>query len=549
MKINQTFKNLKRLKEIGGVFARHGFSKVVEDLGLGRVIPTHETDDKGVGPAAPVRLRMAFDELGPSFVKLGQMLALRPDLIPAEYAEEFRKLQDKASPMPFAMVLQQIEQEFDAPPAELFASIEERPLGQASIAQVHRAVLADGRQVVIKVRRVGIEQQIEGDIGLFYTIARLLDDYLPAVSVFNPMGIVDEFARVIRGELDFIQEGQNIARFGANFAESPDVVIPGLVFERSGQRVLTMDFLDGLPLSRLDAVRAAGHDTRRIVDLGARAFLKMVFVDAYFHGDIHGGNVLVLRDGRLGFLDFGVVGHLDKRLLDDIASIFLAIVSRDFRAVARSYLNLASSENGSHVSTDAFARDLQAVIEPLLGVAIKDIQTAVLLEQVATVARRYHMQIPRDLLLLGRALATLEGLARDLDPEFNLMPVLTEFAGTVIAERYKPERLAVDLISGLRELADLGRDLPGQLQSLVRNAESGNLAVEVRLREPSFFRALRREAYRMASAVLLCGGAIALAVSSANDHGGFFSGFVGALLLSVGTVGFLLSLLRDFKKL
>ena len=548
MKINRTFKNIKRLQEIATVFGTHGFSQVIEDVGLGRFVPTKDVDPDSKSRPAPTRLRMAFDELGPTFVKLGQMLALRPDLIPADFATEFKKLQDHARPLPFAEIKRQIEDEFECEPELLFGVIDEKPLGQASIAQVHRATLADGHEVVIKVRRTGIEAVIECDVSLLFTIAKLLDDYVPAVGVYNPVGIVNEFARVIRSELDFMQEAQHIELFRKNFAGSETVVIPEVFWDLTGNRVLTMSYLDGIPLSRIEAVREAGHDTRAIAEAGARAFLKMVFIDTYFHGDIHGGNVLVLKDGRLGFLDFGIVGHLDSRLLRDVATLFLAVLARDFRGVARTALNMSSSTSEHHVSAEAFARDLEAVLEPLLGLALKDIQSAQVFEQLTTVARRHGLQIPQDLILLGRALGSLEGLARELDPDFNVFDKLGEYAGPVIAERYKPERLMGDLLSGLRELADLSRDLPGQVQSLLRNAEQGHFAVEVKLRDKALFAALRREGYRLTSAILLGGGAVAVAIAQTRESCGL-SGALGTILILTGSLGFLLTLLRDFKKL
>lgn len=548
MKINRTFKNIKRLQEIATVFVAHGFSEIVEDVGLARFVPTKEVDPDSKSRSVPTRLRMAFDELGPTFVKLGQMLSLRPDLIPADIAAELKKLQDKAHPLPFSEIRKQIEDEFQCEPELLFGEIEEQPLGQASIAQVHRSTLPDGRVVVVKVRRTGIESVIECDLSLLFTIAKLLDDYVPAVSVYNPIAIVDEFARVIRAELDFMQEAQHIDRFRKNFEGSPTIEIPEVFWDLSGRQVLTMSYLDGLPLSRIEAIRAAGYDTRAIAEAGAQAFLKMVFIDSYFHGDIHGGNVLVLKDGRLGLLDFGVVGHLDSRLLRDVASLFLAILSRDFRTVARTTLSMSSGSSERHVSDEAFARDLEAVLEPLLGLALKDIQTGQVLDQLASVARRHGLQIPQDLMLLGRAMGSLEGLARELDPEFNVFEKLGEYAGPVIAERYKPERLMGDLVSGLRELADLSRDLPGQVQSLLRNAEQGHFAVEVKLRDKAVYAALRRESYRLTSAVLLSGGAISLAIAHTRENSGAV-GILGIALILAGAIGFFISLLRDFKKL
>ncbi len=546
MKINQTFKNLKRLQQIGLVFGRHGFRSVFEEMGLDRIIPFQKVDDNSKPHSPAVRLRMAFEELGTTFVKLGQMLSIRPDLIPREFIEEFRKLQDQVVAFPFEQARLQIIKELEVDPETIFDDINPTPIGAASIAQVHRAKLKDGKEVVVKVRRPGIERQIETDLSILYTVANLLDRYVAALAIINPVDLANEFGRVIRDELNFTQEAQNIEQFQRNFADDPQVVIPEVIWEHTGQRVLTMTFLDGFPLNAIRKQDLTETEIKAIAHLGAQTFLKMVFIDGYFHGDIHGGNIMVVDRNKIGLIDFGLVGRLDQRLMEDIAGLFLSLVMRDFRAVSRQYLRLATSTRDV-VSPDLLAADLRQLLEPLMGLALKDINSAELLMDLAAVAQRHRLQVPQNLLLLARAIAALEGIGRELDPEFNVIDISSDFARTIVVERYKPERLAADLIQVLRDITDLSRDMPSQLQSILRRAEQGGLAVDVRVPDMDLLADMRRNNWRMVLAILAAGGLITVGLAS-TTQGLPLSGWLGGMLFLGSSAALVFDTLRGKKR-
>ncbi|RJO67345.1 MAG: AarF/ABC1/UbiB kinase family protein [Myxococcales bacterium] len=546
MKINQTFKNLKRVQRIGAVFASHGFKSVMDDIGLGRLIPFQTPREGTKKLSNAVRLRMAFEELGTTFVKLGQMLSVRPDLIPREYVEEFRKLQDQVAPLPVEDIRAEIRKEFDLAPEQIFDWFDASPIGSASIAQVHRARLPDGREMVVKVRRPGADKQVETDLSILFMIAAMLDHYTDLVTVVDPVAIVEEFASLIRAELDFIHEAQNIKRFAENFAGDEHVIVPEVAWEFTGKSVLTMSYLDGIPLSDAKRLDEKGYDKRTLARLGLDTFFKMVFTHGLFHGDVHGGNLLVMGPDKLGVIDFGVAGSLDDRLMQEVGSIFISLVSRDFRALARHYLRLGHTSR-EPVSPEVFARDLQRVIEPLMGLPLKEINSAELMMALAGVAQRHRVQLPPQLLLLFRAAVTLDGVGRELDPDFDVLSAASGYAKAVVIERYKPERLFVDFVTVMRDLTDLGRDMPSQLHGILKRAEEGGLVVDARLHDKTLLATIRREGWKRVAAILTGAGAVTLGIVHTSDSFGF-AGLVGLMLLFAGLGGLIAAPLIQGRK-
>lgn len=542
LNFDQTFKNIRRLRQIVTVLARHGFRGVVDEIGLGSIIGHRtSTDEKTESYATPVRLRMAFEELGPTFVKLGQMLSIRPDLIPREYVEEFRKLQDDVKPLSVADIRKRIEEDLEIDIGETFTSFDAEPLGAASIAQVHRAVMKSGDEVVVKVSRPRIARIIETDLSILFSVTKLLERYFQANAVISPKDIADEFAAQIRLELDFIHEAQNVEAFVKNFEENPHVVIPEVEWSLTAKRVLTMSYLAGVKVKDIGALQAKGYDLKALSKVGMNAFLEMVFVHGFFHGDIHGGNILVLSERKIGLIDFGVACRLDDRLLSDVGSLFLGLVTRDFHQLARQVIRL-SPTTPQELSIDRLAREIQRTLEPLMGRSLKHIDSSEVFMALAQVARSFKLRVPQELLQLFRAIATMDSIGRELDPEFDVMEAASGFAKEVVIERYKPERLAVDLITGLRDLADMSKDVPGQLAMILQRAEEGRLGMDVRIRDGETLSALRKEGVRIASAILALAGSVTLGLVHNADSFGFI-GLIGLALLFTGSFGIAWTLL------
>ncbi len=545
MGIDQTYKNIQRLRQIATVFGAHGFSQVLEQIGLSKLVSWDKKSVADEKLSVAIRLRMALDELGPTFIKLGQTLSLRADILPPDFIVELKKLQDDASPFSVEEVVEQIEKELGAKLSDVCDKFEDIPVGAASLAQVHRAKLKTGEDVVFKVRRPGIKKLIDTDLSILYTLARMMERYIPVAAVVNPLEVVDEFSRTLRQELDFANEAGNIERFSQNFESEEKVHFPKVFWEFTGRRILTMSYVDGIKLSDLNALDEASLDKKTIALLGARAFMKMVFIDGFFHGDIHGGNVFAVDGDSIGIIDCGVSGHMDPRLVAEVASLFTSLIARDFESVARIYIDLGGSS--ARVDERAFASDLRRVIEPLMGRSLKDIQTGPLFVELAQLALKHRVKVPRDVLLLARSITSMEGLGRQLDPEFDAMAVASEFAKIVIAERYRPEQIVTELLKLGHDISTLGKNAPKQLQGFMRRLERDELATDIRVRDRRTWKLFERLGTRVALAVMFSGGLISIAVDSSSEIG--FAGVFGYFVTFASLLGLGVSFIRDGDRL
>ncbi|RMG87660.1 MAG: hypothetical protein D6708_12595 [Candidatus Dadabacteria bacterium] len=478
--LTRTYRSLGRIREIALVLSKHGFNQLLERAGLGRLVPFSRrirgrSGVEGDVPA-PVEWRLALEDLGPTFVKLGQMLSTRPDLVSPAYAEEFRKLQDHVPPFPFEEVRRIVAAELGEDPAAVFSRIEPEPLAAASIAQVHRAWLVDGTPVVLKVQRPGVERTVSQDLSTLYLLAGLVERYIPEARPFRPREIVDEFARTLNRELDFFLEASNIERFRQNFEEVQEVVIPAVCWELTSKRLLVMEAVEGWPADEPETLRAHGVDPGPRARVLARAFLKQVFDDGLFHGDLHAGNVLVTPEGRVAFLDFGAVGYLSEEAQEHLGELFLTLVTRDYARMAEGFVRLGSAEDS--VDLRGFQRDLKELIEPYFGRPLKDLRIGHLLREASEIALRHRVRVPPDLILLARSILTVEGLARTLDPDFVVLDEAVPFARKLLVRRLDPRYQARVAFRTARDLRDLVRAVPGQITRILQKLLEGKLAVD-----------------------------------------------------------------------
>jgi ubiquinone biosynthesis protein len=424
---------------------------------------------------------MSFEELGPTWVKFGQVLASRPDLIPPDFVREFKKLHDQVPGISFAEIRRVLERHFKRDLKEIFKEITETPLAAASIAQVHKAVLIDGSEVVIKVQRPGITEVIEEDVSVMLMMAGLIEKYVPELRIVNPTAMTEEFFKMLDLETNFVVEANNIRRFQKNFEGDPRIKIPSVFLEHSGQRVLVMEALKGIPLSQVSRTRGHGLDLERLTREGLMTFFKMVFQHGFFHGDLHAGNIFVLDDQRIGMVDFGAVGRLTRKTQDVIAGMFVALANEDYEQLAYEYIEIAP--HSEMVDIEAFARDLRELIAPFFGLTLKDVNAGKLLLRSTNVAAKHGLQLPSELMLLFKAIVTVEGMGRLLVEDFDPLSQSLEFAREIVKSKYDPKHIAKDLAYVARDASSLLYSLPRQMKLLIRRLSSPDYAWKMQIQE------------------------------------------------------------------
>lgn len=448
---------------------------------------------------------MAFEQLGPTFVKLGQLLATRPDLIPLEFSQEFQKLHDQVSGVPFAEIESILTSHFGGPLTDVFSAFETVPMAAASIAQVHRARLKDGTSVVVKIQRPGIDKIIVDDLHTLRALAELANKYIPEIRMFNPVGIVEEFGRSLEQETNFVIEANNIRRFAANFANDPDVKIPTIYGDYTGRRVLVMEALEGTPMSQTQALRQEGFEPEQVLKRGLRAYMKMIYTDGLFHGDLHAGNVLLLPDNKIGLIDFGIVGRINRKTQSAIANMFLALAEEDYDRMAYVYVDLAPFTE--RIDVDQFARDVRDLIAPYFGLTMKNVNVGRLLMDSTAVASKHGLVLPSELVLFFKSIVALEGMGRSLLPDFDFLSYSLEFAKELVQVRMEPRRLFSDASVAARDLNALIAFLPRQIKQGLRRVNDPDFSIQIRSKD---FRRLEKSVER--AAWIIFAGLIASAI-------------------------------------
>lgn len=475
-------RDLGRLHEVAAVLVRYGFGDVVRRLGMagaleraGRLLRSeHVAELATLSP--PERVRRAFEEMGPSFVKLGQLLATRVDLFAPEWITEFEKLQNQVPAVPFDAIRGQVEQDLGRPIPEVFARFDEAPLAAASIAQVHRAALMDGTEVAVKVRRPGIRDTVDADMRLLQRLARIIESESHELRRYQPRALVRQLQASLARELDLAAECRHAARIAASFADEPALVVPAVHWDWTGERMNVQDFIDGVPLSDLDALRAAGADLPALARLGARVEMKMMFEDGFFHADPHPGNVLWLPGDRLALLDYGMVGRLSEARRHQLVDLFDGLVRRDAAAVGEVMLDWAADER---VDEAALLADAEAFIDHYHGVPLRDLRLGAMLSEITALLREHHVMLPPDLAMLVKVLVTLEGVGRRLDPDFDMAGEAAPFLRRAVLARYSPVAMARRGRRAAGDAVSLLAALPGELRHALRALRRGRLQVNL----------------------------------------------------------------------
>ena len=464
-------KNLKRLNRIVVTLIRYGFGDIAREL---RVLPSFVpaverlfVSKKAQGLSTPVRLRLVLEELGPTFIKLGQIASTRADLLPADWVEEFKKLQDMVPPVPFEEVKKAVEDSLKAPIGSKFSSFETTPVASASIAQVHFAELFDGSKVAVKVKRPGIEPVIAADLSVMDTVAGLLEKYIPAARRYRPREVVSEFERVIKNEQNLSVEGVNINRFYSIFKDDPNIQIPRVFWDYTTADILTMERINGTPIDEVEVLKSRGVDIKEVAIRGIAIFFKQVFEHGIFHADLHPGNIFVRDDGVIIYLDFGIVGRLDRDLRKYLASMLYHLVRADYYRMALVHREMGLI--GNDVSLSEFEEALRDISEPIFGRTLEQINISGLLIELLQTAKRFNMKLQPNLLLLQKSMVIIEGVGRQLYPDVNMWEVAKPLIFKWMArEKLSPRMLFEKGREKLEEIIETAYDLPVNFNTLVK---------------------------------------------------------------------------------
>ncbi|MGH8724597.1 MAG: ABC1 kinase family protein [Burkholderiales bacterium] len=540
-------RELPRLHEIAAVFIRHGLGDFVQRIGIagvleraGQIVHWGESTE-AVKLDAAQRMRMALEELGPTFVKLGQVMATRVDLFPPRWIAEFEKLHADVPAVPFEELLPELTQALGRPPFEVFRDIDTRAHGAASIAQVHRAKLQDGTPVVLKVRRPGVREKIEADLRLLRRVSELIESEIPEARRYRPAEIAAQFARSLEREVDFGTETRNIERFAKNFAGDPHIVIPRIYPEWTSDVLLVQERVEGIPATDLAAVEKLNLDKKLLAARGVDAFLRMILIDGFFHADPHPGNVFYLPDHRIVIIDFGMVGRLSPQRRQQVIDLLGGLARMAEEPMLDVLLDWAGD---AYVDEVKLAADVNEMVFDYEGVPLKDIRVGNVIRQFAGIVREHSIVLPSDLSLMFKALITLEGLGRQYDPEFHIINHLTPLVRSALAERYQPAELVRRGRGMVSEVFNVLGGVPRDLARLLREARRGKTRVDLDLKRLDSFgrqldRTLDRVTVGIMTASLVIGSAIVLTVREGPVVLGI------PVLPALGLIGYLLAFLNS----
>ncbi len=486
--------NLDRLRQITQVLVKHGFGELVSRTDLGALVPWRKSEGETEKLSWSMRLRLAMQELGPSFVKMGQILSTRPDLLPTDLIIELKKLQEDVPPVSFDEVRAEIERTVGAPIAEVFAALDDKPLASASIGQVHRGRLKSGEDVAVKVQRPHIREVIERDLDLLYLLARILERAVPESTIYSPTGLVAEFDRAITAELDYTIEAGHNERFARNFAGSAVVRFPRVFREISGKKVLVAEFFDGHKIA--DAV-AQGFSGERIAKDSVAIISQMIFVDGFFHADPHPGNIRILGTPAqpiVGLLDLGLVGTLSADLRDKAITLMVAAIKKDVDELADALV--AMGRPRGKVDRDAFRAHVATLSEIHLGKPLKEIELSALIRDLVQGAIKFEIEMPVEMMMVGKSLMTVEGIGKSIYPDLDIFDEARPFFFKLIWERYSPDKIGLKLLKAASKLSGAATDLPVLAAEVLDDLRRGLLRVQAE--DPGLGHAAERLGRRVA---------------------------------------------------
>jgi len=542
--VSRTYRHINRYRQILAILFKYGFGDLVDRLNVGQYLEigmqmiSRKRREQMDSLTREERIRMALEDLGPTFVKLGQILSTRPDLVPVSLIHELSKLQDEVPPFPASQAKSIIESELSMTVAEIFERFESVTYAAASIGQVHRARLRTGEEVIVKVQRPDITKMIEVDLEILLHLATLVERHVEDWEIYRPTRIVEEFARVIEKEIDYTVEASYAERFARQFIGNDMIYIPRIFREFSTQRILTMEYVPGIKVSDINRLDTEGYDRKIIADRGADLLLHQVFTFGFFHADPHPGNVFILPDNIICYLDFGMMGSVDRQSREDIADMVYALVERNESGVVDAFLRIVEWEE--EPDRRALETDMSNFMELYLYKSLKDIRIEAVLQQLLDLITRYRLILPFDRFLMMKALSTMEGLGLMLNPDFDMTEKVAPFIRRLKMARLSPRRMLSEFLQTSGEVAQLLRIIPGELRDILKQIKQGKVRVGFEHRGlERFIFEMDRSSNRIAFALIVSSLIIGSSLIINTDIGPFLFGLPILGLLGFSMAGVL----------
>jgi ubiquinone biosynthesis protein len=538
-------RQLNRARHIGAVLVRYGLAELAARLGLeGTLRFRHKAHPDVAALSEPERLVKALEELGPTFIKLGQLLSTRPDLLPPDYFKALTKLQDNVPRISFAEVERVIATETCRLSDDTFAEFDREPVAAASLAQVHRAKLKTGEEVAVKVQRPRIAEVVEGDLAILASVARFIERHQPDLAVYDPVRLVSELDRSLRLELDFIHEGQNADICRRNFADDKTVAVPKIYWDYTTRRLLVLELFTGVKATDAAGLERAGIDRSGLARSGTRAYMKMVFEHGFFQPDPHPGNIVVFPDGRVGIIDYGMFSRIDDETRDLLVDMLIAAYRQDGARLTR--LVLKAGSKSARMDELTLRADIQDLLDRYYGASLRDMSLGRVMRELLLVSRRHRLVVPAGLSLLMRGIATVEGLGLIIDPEFNLIEEMKPFLERLARRRFGPLGWFKDLRRYEADFESLARDLPADLRQISDWLKKGEIKLQIDHEElAQIARNLSRSNNQLAAAIVLAAiiiGASLLVVAAPTALKSLVPGIGVAAFLAAGAIGIYLFL-------
>lgn len=499
---------INRYREIAKQISKSGFGYIIEEIGLDKVISLprrlllRQGNKEVLEKTYAERIRLFIESMGTTFIKLGQIASTRGDLLPPELIKELEKLQSHVAPFPAEVARSTIEESLGASIDEIFMIFDDEPVGSASIGQVHRAILQSGEDVAVKVQRPNIEGTVRTDLEILRHLAKLLEANLEWAKNYQVTDMIDEFSFALLNELDYTIEARNVERIGKTHANDPNVKIPNIFWDYTTKNVMVMDFIKGIPVNHFDTLDELNIDRSKLAETLAKAIFKQIFEDGYFHGDPHPGNVSVLEDGTLVFLDFGMIGRLTSDLKTNFGSLLISLMKKDASGVVKAIVKMGVVP--ADVSMKQLNREAEIMRDKYYDVPLSKLNFSDAVNDLFIISNKYKIRLPQDFTILAKTLLTLEGVVSKLDPDFSIMDVAEPFGKSLLFDRYNPKNVIENQIDDAQQIALELRDVTANVHQFSKGLKNSNLPIEIDLKgRTQFSKHLDRVINRLSFSIVL----------------------------------------------